>query len=167
MGLEPRWNEVSKAYAEVNQLLGDIVKVTPSSKVVGDMALMMVTQDIKAEDVLDPQREIAFPQSVVGLLKGELGIPEGGFPEDITKKVLKDEKPIEGRPGAHLPPVDLVAEKENLEAALGYEVSETDLASYLMYPAVFKEFKAHQEKYGNVSNIPSKIFFYGPEKESR
>ncbi|PWD86112.1 pyruvate carboxylase [Ignatzschineria cameli] len=166
MGLEPRWNEVSKAYAEVNQLLGDIVKVTPSSKVVGDMALMMVTQDITAEDVLDPNREIAFPQSVVGLLKGELGIPEGGFPENITAKVLKEEKPIEGRPGAHLPPVDLVAEKENLEAALGYEVSETDLASYLMYPAVFKAFKTHQEKYGNVSNIPSKIFFYGPEKDT-
>ena len=166
MGLESRWKEVSESYAVVNQLLGDIVKVTPSSKVVGDMALMMVTQDITAEDVLDPNREIAFPQSVVGLLKGELGIPEGGFPEDISKKVLKDEKPIEGRPGAHLPPVDLAATKAELEAFLGYAISDADLASYLMYPAVFKGFKVHQEKYGNVSNIPSKIFFYGPEKDT-
>src|SRR5699024_1691701 len=134
MGLEPRWKEVSKTYADVNQLFGDIVKVTPSSKVVGDMALMMVTQDITAENVLDPEREIAFPQSVVGLLKGELGIPEGGFPADITAKVLKGEPPIVGRPGAHLPPVDLVAEKENLESYLGFSVSEEDLASYLMYP---------------------------------
>lgn len=166
MGLEPRWNEVSKAYAQVNKLLGDIVKVTPSSKVVGDMALMMVTQDLTPEDVVNPDKEIAFPQSVVGLLKGELGIPEGGFPEDITKKALKDESPIAGRPGAHLPPVDLVAEKENLEAYLGYEITAEDLASYLMYPAVFKEFKVHQEKFGNVANIPSKVFFYGPEKDT-
>ena len=166
MGLEPRWKEVSKTYADVNQLFGDIVKVTPCSKVVGDMALMMVTQDITAKDMLDPEREIAFPQSVVGLLKGELGIPEGGFPADITAKVLKGEPPIVGRPGAHLPPVDLVAEKENLESYLGFSVSEEDLASYLMYPTVFKNFKAHQEKYGNVSNIPSKIYFYGPEKDT-
>lgn len=166
MGLEPRWNEVSKSYAEVNKLLGDIVKVTPSSKVVGDMALMMVTQDLTAADVVDPDREIAFPQSVIGLLKGELGIPEGGFPEDITKKALKDEKQIVGRPGAHLPPADLVAEKENLESYLGYEVTDADLAAYLMYPAVFKGFKANVEKYGNLSNIPSKVFFYGPEKDT-
>lgn len=166
MGLEPRWGEVSKAYAEVNKLLGDIVKVTPSSKVVGDMALMMVTQDLTPEDVVNPDKEIAFPQSVVGLLKGELGIPEGGFPADITKKALKDEVQIEGRPGAHLPPADLVAEKENLEAYLGYEVSDADLAAYLMYPAVFKGFKDHQEKFGNVANIPSKVFFYGPEKDT-
>lgn len=166
MGLEPRWNEVSKAYAEVNKMFGDIVKVTPSSKVVGDMALMMVTQDITPKEVLDPAREIAFPQSVVGLLKGELGIPEDGFPQDITEKVLKGEPQIQGRPGAHLAPVDLIAERENLESFLGCEVSDADLASHLMYPAVFRDFKAHQEKYGNVSNIPSKIFFYGPEKDT-
>ncbi len=166
MGLEPRWSEVSKAYADVNQLFGDIVKVTPSSKVVGDMALMMVTQDLTKEDVVDPQKEIAFPQSVVGLLKGELGIPEGGFPDDITQKVLNGEKPIDGHPGAHLPKVDLIATKKELEDALGYSISETDLASYLMYPAVFKAFKKHQEEYGVLSKIPSKIFFYGPEKDT-
>lgn len=166
MGLESRWSEIATAYSEVNQLLGDIVKVTPSSKVVGDMALMMVTQEITAEDVLDPAKEIAFPQSVVGLLKGELGIPQGGFPEQISQKVLQGEKPIEGRPGAHLPDVDLAAVKAELEQMVTGDVTETDLASYLMYPEVFKAFRQHQEKFGTVSNIPSKIYFYGPEKDT-
>src|SRR5699024_9860354 len=103
------------------------------------------------------EREIAFPQSVVGLLKGELGIPEGGFPADITAKVLKGEPPIVGRPGAHLPPVDLVAEKENLESYLGFSVSEEDLASYLMYPNVFQNFQAYHEKYRKHTNITSNI----------
>ncbi len=165
MGLEARWSDIASAYADVNQLLGDIVKVTPSSKVVGDMALMMVTQEISKEDVLNPDKEIAFPQSVVGLLKGELGIPMGGFPEDITAKVLQGEEPIHGRPGAHLPPVDLEKVREELSAELEIEIDDNYLASYLMYPAVFKDFIKFQKEFGEVSTIPTKPYFYGLEKD--
>ncbi len=112
MGLEPRWPEVAEAYAQVNLLFGDIVKVTPTSKVVGDMALFMVANDLTPEDVLDPAREIAFPESVVQLMRGELGFPADGFPEALQKKVLRGQAPMTGRPGEHLPPVDLEAARE-------------------------------------------------------
>ena len=106
IGLEHRWPEVSRAYADVNQLFGDIVKVTPTSKVVGDMAIMMVANDLSAADVADPQREVAFPESVVSLFRGELGFPPDGFPQALSRKVLKDEPPKPYRPGDRLPSVD-------------------------------------------------------------
>ena len=161
MGLAHRWPEVSKAYADVNGLFGDIVKVTPTSKVVGDMALFMVANDLKPDDVRNPAREIAFPDSVISLFKGELGFPPDGFPKALEHKVLKGEAPMQGRAGDHLPPVDLEAKRAEAEHAVGRKVSDTDLASYLMYPKVFKDYAAHRRDYSDVSLLPTSPFFYG------
>jgi pyruvate carboxylase len=161
MGLDHRWPEVSRAYADVNRLFGDIVKVTPTSKVVGDMALFMVANDLSADDVEDPTRDVAFPESVVSLLKGELGRPPEGFPQALSDKVLQGAKPLMARPGKDLPPVDLEAERATAEKAIGRQVSDTDLASWLMYPKVFTEYAAHQRHYGDVSKLPTPVFFNG------
>ncbi len=162
MGLEGRWPEVARAYAEVNKLFGDIVKVTPSSKVVGDMALFMVSNELTPRDVLDPDREIAFPNSVVEFFRGELGQPTGGFPEALQKKVLKGEAPLSERPGAVLPEVDLEAERAELERKLRRKADDRDLASYLMYPAVTLDYAKHRRQFGNAAVIPTPPFFYGP-----
>jgi pyruvate carboxylase len=165
LGLESRWPEVAQAYADVNQLFGDIVKVTPTSKVVGDMALFMIANNLTPEDVLDPERDIAFPESVVSLMRGELGFPADGFPEAIQKKVLGDEKPLTERPGAVLPPTDLDAERRKLAEQLEQEeVAETDLASHLMYPKVFADYAAQRKTYGDVSVLPTTVFFEGMQE---
>ncbi|QHS08773.1 pyruvate carboxylase [Sinimarinibacterium sp. NLF-5-8] len=161
LGLASRWAEVSNAYATVNRLFGDIVKVTPTSKVVGDMALFMVANDLTEADVLDPAREVAFPESVISLFKGELGFPADGFPAALQAKVLKGEKPLSGRAGALMPPVDLAAERARLEKTSGRKISETDLASSLMYPKVFSDFADKRARFGDVSAIPTPTFFYG------
>ncbi|WP_038037126.1 pyruvate carboxylase [Thermopetrobacter sp. TC1] len=161
LGLGDRWHEVAKMYREVNMMFGDIVKVTPSSKVVGDMALMMVSAGLTPEDVLDPDKEIAFPESVVAMFRGELGQPPGGWPEALQKKILKGEKPITGRPGADLPPADLDAEKKKAEELVGREITEEELYSYLMYPKVFVDYARTTEKYGPLSVLPTENFFYG------
>ena len=161
LGLAERWHEVASAYAEVNRMFGDIVKVTPTSKVVGDMALVMVSGGLTRADVEDPEREIAFPESVIGLFRGELGRMPGGFPKPLARKILKGEKPIEGRPGAALAPVDLAAERARAEAATGWSLSEEELYSWLLYPKVFQDYAEHREKYGPVSVLPTAVFFYG------
>ncbi len=161
MGIEHRWTEVAQAYADVNQLFGDIVKVTPTSKVVGDMALFMVANDLTPEDVKNPDKEIAFPESVISLFKGELGFPPDGFPKDLEKKILKGEKPMVGRPGANLPPVDLAKTKEEAEKTVGRSITEQELASYLMYPKVFRDYAEHRRNYGDVSVLPTQVFFNG------
>jgi pyruvate carboxylase len=167
LGLAGRWHEVARAYADVNMAFGDIVKVTPSSKVVGDMALMMVTSDISIEDVVDPDTDISFPESVVSLFAGELGQPPGGFPQALQQKVLKSREAITVRPGSLLEPVDLDEERRKLKQGQEYPVSDYDLASYLMYPKVFKEFRRHREEYGDVGILPTHVYFYGmrPEEE--
>ena len=167
LGLESRWHQVAKTYAEVNRMFGDIVKVTPSSKVVGDMALMMVSQGITAEDVMDPDKDIAFPESVVSMMRGDLGQPPGGWPEAIQAKVLKGDTPYTERPGALLPPADLEAERTDIAAALERAVSDQELASYLMYPKVFTEFARVADTYGPVEVLPTPVYFYGlkPEDE--
>ena len=161
MGLAHRWPEVSQAYADVNILLGDIVKVTPTSKVVGDMALFMVANDLKPQDVRNPARDIAFPESVISLFKGELGFPPDGFPKELEQKVLRGEAPMQGRAGDHLPAVDLEAKRQEAEHAIGRQLSDTDLASYLMYPKVFTDYAAHRREYSDVSLLPTSPFFYG------
>lgn len=163
MGLDHRWPEVATAYAAVNKLLGNIVKVTPSSKVVGDLALYMMSSGLTVEDVLDQNKEIAFPESVVQLLNGELGTPPGGFPDDITSRVLKGKAPLTGRPGAHLPPADLEAERAAAAEAVGRDISDEDLASYLMYPKVFTDFARHEIDHGAVEVLPTPVFFTGME----
>ncbi|WP_347139580.1 pyruvate carboxylase [Paracoccus sp. SSK6] len=163
MGLEDRWHEVAQAYADVNRMFGDIVKVTPSSKVVGDMALMMVAQGLTPAQVLDPATEVSFPDSVVDMMKGNLGQPPGGWPEALQRKVLKGEAPITDRPGAHLPPVDIEATRAKLSAELGVEIDDEDLNGYLMYPKVFTDYMARHETYGPVRTLPTRNFFYGME----
>ncbi|WEF25408.1 pyruvate carboxylase [Paracoccus sp. S3-43] len=163
MGLEDRWHEVAQAYADVNRMFGDIVKVTPSSKVVGDMALMMVAQHLTPAQVLDPGVEVSFPDSVVDMMKGNLGQPPGGWPEALQRKVLKGEAPITDRPGAHLPPVDLEAARATLSEDLGVEIDGEDLNGWLMYPKVFSDYMARHQIYGPVRTLPTRNFFYGME----
>ncbi|MEQ9248377.1 MAG: pyruvate carboxylase, partial [Nitratireductor sp.] len=165
LGLETRWHEVARAYHDVNMMFGDIVKVTPSSKVVGDMALMMVSQDLTVADVENPEKDIAFPDSVVSMLHGDLGQPPAGWPVALQKKVLKGGKPITVRPGSLLEPADLEADRKALEEKLGRKVSEYEFSSWLMYPKVFTDFAAASESYGPVSVLPTPVYFYGMEPE--
>ena len=161
LGLEDRWHEVAQVYADVNRLFGDIVKVTPSSKVVGDLALMMVAAGLTIAEVADPEKEIAFPDSVVQMMRGDLGQPPGGWPKEIQKKILKGEKPITVRPGSLIPPADLEVERKAAAEKLGAEPNDQQLASYLMYPKVFADFAKASETYGPVSVLPTPVFFYG------
>ncbi|MGE4325027.1 MAG: pyruvate carboxylase [Pseudodonghicola sp.] len=164
LGLEDRWHEVAKTYADVNMMFGDIVKVTPSSKVVGDMALMMVSQGLTRAQVEDPAVEVSFPDSVIDMMRGNLGQPPQGFPEVILKKVLKDEVPNTERPGKHLPAVDLDETRAKLKAELeGKHIDDEDLMGYLMYPKVFLDYMGRHRMYGPVRTLPTKTFFYGME----
>jgi pyruvate carboxylase len=162
LGLEDRWHEVAQTYADVNQMFGDIVKVTPSSKVVGDMALMMVSQGLTRAQVEDPKSDVAFPDSVVDMMRGNLGQPPGGFPEGIQKKVLKGEKPSTDRPGKHLKPVDIEETRAQVIKELeGKKIDDEDLAGYLMYPKVFMDYMGRHRSYGPVRTLPTHTFFYG------
>jgi pyruvate carboxylase len=158
---EARWPEVARAYAEVNELFGDIVKVTPTSKAVGDLALVMVTAGLTREQLLDPGTEVAFPESVVQFFRGELGQPYGGFPAALQRKVLQGAAPLTERPGAHLPAVDLEAERSRLAQHLPGPVSDEDLASYLMYPRVWQEYARERRQHGDLGLLPTPVFFYG------
>ncbi|MGO9513059.1 MAG: pyruvate carboxylase [Steroidobacteraceae bacterium] len=158
---DQRWHEVALAYSQVNEMFGDIIKVTPTSKVVGDMAIMMVTSGLTREAVLDPAVEIAFPESVVQFFRGELGQPPGGFPSALQKKVLGGKAPITVRPGELLPAVDLQAERAAAQAKVGRPITEFELASHLMYPKVFAEYAAERSAFGDVSTLPTAVFFYG------
>ncbi len=161
LGLETRWHEVAQAYADANQMFGDIVKVTPSSKVVGDMALMMVSQDMSVADVEDPAKDMSFPESVISMLKGDLGQPPGGWPEALQKKALKGEEAYTVRPGSLLPDADLAAERKDIETKLEREISEFEFASYMMYPKVFTDYALAADMYGPVSALPTPSYFYG------
>jgi pyruvate carboxylase len=164
LGLEERWHEVAQAYADANQMFGDIVKVTPSSKVVGDMALMMVSQNLSRDEVEDPDTEVAFPDSVIDMLRGNLGQPPGGWPRAISAKVLKGELGETERPGKHLPSVDLEATRADLIDELGgFPIDDEDLNGYLMYPKVFLDYMGRHKVYGPVRTLPTKNFFYGME----
>jgi pyruvate carboxylase len=160
---DTRWHEVARAYAQVNEMFGDIVKVTPSSKVVGDMALMMVTSGLAANDVLDPAVEVAFPESVVALFRGDIGQPHGGFPPALQKKVLQGAAPLAARPGAVLPAVDLDKAREELQAKMPRAIADSEFASWLMYPKVFTDYLADRLHFGDTSVLPTRAFFYGLE----
>ena len=162
LGLEERWHAVAQTYADVNQMFGDIVKVTPSSKVVGDMALMMVAQGLTRAQVEDPNTDVAFPDSVIDMMRGNLGQPPGGFPAGIVKKVLKGEKPNLERPGKHLPPANLDAARKELATKFPESsFDDEDLNGYMMYPKVFTDYVARHEAYGPVRTLPTRTFFYG------
>ncbi|SPH18733.1 2-oxoglutarate carboxylase small subunit [Defluviimonas aquaemixtae] len=164
LGLEERWHEVAQTYADVNKMFGDIVKVTPSSKVVGDMALMMVAQGLNREQVEDPTVEVSFPDSVIDMLRGNIGQPPGGWPEGIQRKALKGENPITERMGKNMPPVDIEATRAAVsKELLGFKVDDEDLNGYLMYPKVFLDYMGRHRIYGPVRTLPTRTFFYGME----
>jgi pyruvate carboxylase len=156
-----RWPDLAAVYAEVNDMFGDIVKVTPTSKVVGDMAIMMVTSGLTRAAVEDPAVEIAFPESVVQLFRGELGQPSGGFPQALQRKILKGGEPLRVRPGELLPSVDLDAARQSAELKVRRAISDRELASYLMYPKVFVEYAADRAAFGDMSSLPTSVFFFG------
>jgi pyruvate carboxylase len=158
---DSRWPEVSQAYADVNEMFGNIVKVTPSSKVVGDMAILMVSSGLTRAQVEDPDYEVAFPESVVQMMRGDLGRPEGGWPAGIQKKVLKGMPPLATRPGANMAPLDLAAERSRLDEKLGRPATDTQFASYLMYPKVFLDYARDRAAFGDCAILPTPVFFYG------
>src|SRR5262249_42459003 len=160
LGLAARWHEVCRAYSRVNRLFGDIIKVTPTSKVVGDMALFLVANDkLTDKDLLDPHRELAFPESVVEYFEGRLGQPPGGFPSALQARVLRGRTALSDRPGAHLPPADIAAARQKASALLGQPAGDRDALSYLLYPRVFPELAAHERTYSDTSILPTSIFF--------
>ncbi len=161
MGLGEKMEEIKEAYREVNLLFGDIIKVTPSSKVVGDMALFMVMNNLKKEDIFTRGRQLAFPDSVISLFRGEIGQPVGGFDPELQSIILKGEKAYSDRPNEHLKPVDFDLEFKAFTEKFGDEVEFTDLLSYLMYPRVFEEFHRKRQEFGEVWQIPTINFFYG------
>lgn len=165
LGLEGRFHEITKMYGEVNTLFGDIVKVTPSSKVVGDMAQYLVSNNLTIQDVIERGDTISFPQSVVDMFKGELGQPVGGFPKKLQKLILKDQKPFTDRPNAHMLPIEIDKEykafKKIFEHDLGRKIDYTDFLSYQLYPKVFTDAFNKHLKYDNLMNLPTKNFFYG------
>uniref|UniRef100_A0A1A8QF55 Pyruvate carboxylase n=1 Tax=Nothobranchius pienaari TaxID=704102 RepID=A0A1A8QF55_9TELE len=163
MGLGNKFKEVKKAYTEANKLLGDLIKVTPSSKIVGDLAQFMVQNNLTRAEVEERADELSFPLSVVEFLQGYVGIPHGGFPEPFRSKVLKSLPRIEGRPGASLPPMDFKALEEGLRATHGDDITPEDVMSAAMYPKVFQEFKEFTANFGPVDCLSTRLFLDGPK----
>ncbi|KYD04389.1 Pyruvate carboxyl transferase [Heyndrickxia sporothermodurans] len=161
VGLGDRWDEVKEMYQIVNRMFGDIVKVTPSSKVVGDMALFMVQNDLTEEDVYSRGMKIDFPDSVVELFQGYLGQPVGGFPKELQKVILKDREPITIRPGELMENVDLPSLKDALSKEIGREANDHETISYALYPKVFLDYVKTVQQFGDVSVIDTPTFFYG------
>jgi pyruvate carboxylase len=163
MGLGPRWNEIARTYADVNQMFGDIVKVTPSSKVVGDMAIFLVSHGMTVREFerLGPDHNLTLPNSVIDMFMGSLGEPEGGWPKKIQKIILRGAKPHKGRPGARLPAVDMKHTAEVVEKKTSHKPSHDQVLSYLMYPDVYVRFAKAQQTFGDVEALPTPQFFYG------
>ncbi|GAA4438306.1 pyruvate carboxylase [Bremerella cremea] len=163
LGLSDQWSEICEIYAQVNEMLGDIVKVTPTSKAVGDMALFMVANELTPADVLNPERELAFPASVKDLLGGRMGQPPGGFPEALQKRVMRDETILTSRPGESFAPADFEDATAKVEKMLGRAPKRNEVVSYLLYPKVYEDFAKHQVAFGDTSRLPTPVFFYGQE----
>ncbi|WP_437187237.1 pyruvate carboxylase [Planctomicrobium sp. SH668] len=161
LGMADRWPEICQSYAEVNQMFGDIVKVTPTSKAVGDMALFMVANDLKPADLLSSDKELAFPESVIDLISGAMGQPDGGFPQEVKDRILKGGKEFLERPGETLPPIDFDAIAASLEPLLKRKPTKREVLSAVMYPGVFKDYVKHRQDYGDTSVLPTPAFFFG------
>ena len=166
MGLGARWHEIAHTYADVNMLFGDIVKVTPSSKVVGDMALFLVNHNMTARQFarLTPDHNLTLPASVIDMFMGSLGVPPGGWPKEIQQIILRGEKPRKGRPGASLPKIDLDETAGALEKKIGRQTVRDEVLSYLMYPDVFVKFARAKQTYGDVDVLPTPQFYYGMQR---
>lgn len=160
-GIGHKFNDVKHMYKKVNEMLGDIIKVTPSSKMVGDLAIFMVQNDLTPENICEKAKNMAFPDSVVAYFKGMMGQPEGGFPKELQKVVLKGEEPITVRPGELLPPEDFEKDREYLKEKFNYEPTNKDLLSYALYPDVFEDYLKFVDEYGDVSRMGSDVFFHG------
>ncbi|MEZ4947073.1 MAG: pyruvate carboxylase [Cyclobacteriaceae bacterium] len=167
LGLIEKFEEIKQRYAEVNELFGDIVKVTPSSKVVGDLALYMVSNGLTKEDIMERGDSISFPESVQSFFRGDLGQPTGGFPKDLQKIVLKGKQSYKDRPNAHLDPVDMKGEfasfQKKFQPGFGRELEFVDFLSWKLYPKVFEDMLKKQIEFGDVMRIPTLNFFYGME----
>ena len=161
LGLGDRWPDVCRTYADVNRMFGDIVKVTPTSKVVGDMTLFMLANNLSPADVQNPAREVAFPESVVEFFEGKLGQPPGGFPPALQARVLRGRPALTERPGATLPPADFAAARHTVEGKLRRPPTDKDVVSYLLYPKVWADYAAFRATYSDVSVLPTPAFFYG------
>jgi pyruvate carboxylase len=165
LGLGDRFDEVKKMYSKVNTMFGNLVKVTPSSKVVGDMAIFMVTNNLTSEDVMKRGHEISFPESVIHFFRGDLGQPVGGFPVKLQKIILKNQKPYQDRPNAHLAPIDFDEEyadfKKKFQKGFTRAIEIEDFLSYTLYPKVFEQAHENYKLYGNLALVPTKNFFYG------
>lgn len=164
LGIEDKFETIKKNYKDANHLMGDLVKVTPSSKVVGDLAMFMTTNGYTKDDLIAKGEDISFPDSVISFFKGELGQPHGGFPILFQKLVLKNEKPFTDRPNKHLKPVDFEKEFETFQNELGSDLNELDFLSYKLYPKVFKDYLDFHREFGEVWRIPSLNFWYGLEQ---
>jgi len=161
LGLGDKFEQIKDMYAAVNELFGDIVKVTPSSKVVGDMAQFMVANDLTPEDIYQKGNTISFPESVQQFFSGELGQPEGGFPQKLQQIILKDKQPVTERVGKNIPPIDFDKELKAFQDEFGADLSLLDFLSYKLYPKVFEEGLKFRREFGNISVVPTPIFFYG------
>jgi len=162
LGLGTQWLEIKKKYIEANQLCGDIIKVTPSSKTVGDFAQFMVSNNLSKQDVIDKASTLDFPSSVVEFFQGYLGQPYGGFPEPLRSNIIRDKPRIDTRPGLGMKPLDFKKIKAELREKFGNHITEYDVASYCMYPKVFEEFQGFVEKYGDLSVLPTRYFLAKP-----
>ncbi|MDT2832637.1 pyruvate carboxylase [Vagococcus carniphilus] len=161
VGLEERWEEVKEMYATVNLLFGDIIKVTPSSKVVGDMALFMVQNNLTSDDIYQKGRELNYPESVISFFKGDLGQPTGGFPKELKDIILNGRPSIEVRPGSLAESVDFEEIKKELKELIGFEPSSKDVISYIMYPQVFLDYCKTHDSFGDVELLDTMTFFQG------
>jgi len=159
--LEDQFETIKENYKSANELFGNLIKVTPSSKVVGDMAMFMTSNGYSKEDILAKGNTLAFPDSVKALMRGDLGQPMGGFPEKIQKMVLKDEKPYTDKPNAHLAPIDFEKEFIDFQQEFDEKRSIKDFLSFKLYPKVYRDFYNHFDEYGAVRMLPSPSFFYG------
>ena len=163
LGLGHRWEECKEMYRKVNDMFGDVIKVTPSSKIVGDMAMFMIQNNLEPEDVFARGMDYTFPQGVIDFFKGMIGQPVGGFPPELQKIILKDEKPLTCRPGELLEPVDFAAKKAEVEKKLGHSISDREVLSAVLYPGVFETFDRERQEYSDLSKVPTPVFFYGLE----
>ncbi|MCB0755494.1 MAG: pyruvate carboxylase, partial [Flavobacteriales bacterium] len=161
LGLADKFEEIKLMYAKVNELFGDVIKVTPSSKVVGDMALYLVSNGLTIEDVMEKGDTISFPESVVDFFMGRLGQPPGGFPKELQKIILKDKEPFTDRPNSHLEPIDFEKGFTEFKKKFDASLKMTDYLSHLMYPKVFEDYYAQKKEYGDISKVPTGNFFYG------
>ncbi|RXR20958.1 pyruvate carboxylase [Flavobacterium amnicola] len=160
LGLEDKFETIKQNYVVVNELFGDIVKVTPSSKVVGDMALFMTSNNLTAQDVMEKGDNLAFPESVKQLFRGDLGQPFGGFPKELQKMILKNETPYTEKPNAHIKPVDFEAELKKMHEKFDDKLTTEDLLSYIMFPKVFEDFYSFRKYFGRVEKLPTPSFYY-------